>query len=61
MKSCGGPAGRARGVVAARVLDTNILVRHLTGDPPEMARQRGRLLASGEPLLVADLVLAECV
>lgn len=42
-------------------LDTNVLVRHLTGDPPRMARRATALLASGEPLLLADLVLAECV
>ena len=42
-------------------VDTNVLVRHLTGDPPEMARRATALLASGEPLLLADLVLAECV
>jgi len=36
-------------------------VRHLTGDPPEMARRATAVLASGEPLLLADLVLAECV
>jgi predicted nucleic-acid-binding protein len=38
-----------------------VLVRHLTGDPPEMARRATALLASGERLLLADLVLAECV
>jgi predicted nucleic-acid-binding protein len=36
-------------------------VRHLTSDPPEMARRATALLACGEPLLLADLVLAECV
>jgi predicted nucleic-acid-binding protein len=36
-------------------------VRHLTGDPPEMAHRATALLASGESLLLADLVLAECV
>jgi predicted nucleic acid-binding protein len=38
-----------------------VLVRHLTGDPPEMARRATALLASGERLLLADLILAECV
>jgi predicted nucleic acid-binding protein len=42
-------------------VDTNVLIRHLTGDPPEMARRATALLASGERLLLADLVLAECV
>ena len=42
-------------------MDTNVLVRHLTGDPPETARRATATLASGERLLLADLVLAECV
>jgi predicted nucleic acid-binding protein len=48
-------------VTIPRSLDTNVLIRHLTGDPPEMARRATAQLASGEPLLLADLVLAECV
>jgi predicted nucleic-acid-binding protein len=42
-------------------LDTNILIRHLTGDPPDMAERATAALSSGEQLLLADLVLAECV
>jgi predicted nucleic-acid-binding protein len=42
-------------------LDTNVLIRHLTGDPPEMAARATAALAAGEELLLADLVLAECV
>jgi predicted nucleic acid-binding protein len=42
-------------------LDTNVLIRHLTGDPPEMAARATALLAGGEPLLMADLVFAECI
>ena len=38
-----------------------MLVRHLTGDPPEMAVRATAVLASGERLLLADLVMAECV
>lgn len=44
-------------------VDTNILVRHLTGTPPAMARRATRFLAdagAGE-LLVANLVTAEVV
>ncbi len=40
-------------------LDTNILVRHLTGDPPEQAARATRYLATDGPLLLADLILAE--
>lgn len=42
-------------------VDTNVLIRHLTGDPPDMAAHATALLASGERLLLADLILAECV
>lgn len=42
-------------------IDTNILVRHLTGDPPELAARATRFLAEAEELLLADLVLAEMV
>lgn len=42
-------------------IDTNILVRHLTGDPPEMAERATRFLAAERDLLLTDLVLAETV
>jgi predicted nucleic acid-binding protein len=40
-------------------VDTNILVRHLTGDPPEMATRATRYLQQADELLLPDLVLAE--
>jgi hypothetical protein len=33
----------------------NVLIRHLTGDPPEMAARATAALSSGEQLLLADL------
>lgn len=42
-------------------LDTNVLVRHLTGDPPRMAARASAALSGPGALLLADLVLAECV
>jgi predicted nucleic-acid-binding protein len=42
-------------------VDTNVLVRHLTGDPPALARRATRFLATTEPLRLADLILAEVV
>jgi predicted nucleic acid-binding protein len=42
-------------------VDTNVLVRHLTGDPPEQAARATRLLAEAEQLLLADLIVAEVV
>jgi predicted nucleic-acid-binding protein len=42
-------------------VDTNILGRHLTGDPPGMAARATRFLATEHDLLVTDLVVAETV
>jgi predicted nucleic acid-binding protein len=42
-------------------VDTNILVRHLTGDPPQQAARATRFLAEADELLLADLVVAEVV
>lgn len=40
-------------------VDTNVLIRHLTGDPPEQAERATRYLASAPELLLPDLILAE--
>jgi predicted nucleic acid-binding protein len=40
-------------------VDTNVLVRHLTGDPPDQAASASRFLASADALLLPDLILAE--
>ncbi len=42
-------------------IDTNVIVRHLTNDPPALAHRATALLASGSELLLADLILAETV
>lgn len=42
-------------------VDTNVLVRHLTGDPPAMARRATAFLAEARELYLADLVVAETV
>jgi predicted nucleic-acid-binding protein len=42
-------------------LDTNVLIRHLTGDPPAQARRAGAYLASADELLVPDLIVADVV
>ncbi len=42
-------------------VDTNILVRHLTGDPPAMAKRATALLSSQPELYLADLIVAETV
>ena len=43
----------------AAFLDTNVLVRHLTGEPAGAAGRAGRYLATARALFVPDLVLAE--
>ena len=43
------------------ILDTNVLVRHLTADPPEQGRRASAFLARAEELLLPDLVVAELV
>ncbi len=42
-------------------VDTNILVRHLTGDPPQQAARATKFLAEADELLLPDLVVAEVV
>jgi predicted nucleic acid-binding protein len=42
-------------------VDTNVLVRHLTGDPPAQARRATTLLGGRHTLILTDLVLAELV
>lgn len=40
-------------------VDTNVLVRHLTGDPPELAARATAYLRTERDLLLTDLVAAE--
>jgi len=40
-------------------VDTNVLVRHLTGDPPAQSARATRYLEHADDLLLADLILAE--
>jgi predicted nucleic acid-binding protein len=40
-------------------VDTNVLIRHLTGDPPDLAVRAMRYLAAADELLLPDLILAE--
>ncbi|MCJ7780785.1 MAG: PIN domain-containing protein, partial [Acidimicrobiia bacterium] len=50
-----------RGAPLTAFVDTNILIRHLTGDPPEMASRATAFLAAAEELLLPDLIVAEIV
>jgi predicted nucleic acid-binding protein len=40
-------------------IDTNVLIRHLTGEPPAQARRASRYLEQADELLLPDLILAE--
>jgi len=42
-------------------VDTNVIVRHLTGDPPESARRATEFLAEAGELVLADVIFAEVV
>jgi predicted nucleic-acid-binding protein len=42
-------------------IDTDVLIRHLTGDPLEQAARTTRLLSRADQLLLPDLVVAEVV
>lgn len=42
-------------------IDTNVLVRHLTGDPEDLAARATAYLGSAEELFLTDLVAAETV
>lgn len=44
---------------ASAFIDTNVLVRHLTNDPPDMARRATRCLREASELVLTDVVLAE--
>jgi len=42
-------------------VDTNVLVRHLTGDPPDQAARATRFLGEADVLVLVDLIVAEVV
>lgn len=46
-------------MIVTGFVDTNVLVRHLTGDPPAMVRRATRFLATADELLLVDLIVAE--
>lgn len=43
------------------LLDTNIPIRHLTGDPPAQARKATAFLGRADELILVDLVFAELI
>jgi predicted nucleic-acid-binding protein len=55
------PGGSGEDARLSAFLDTNVLIRYLTGDPPDQARRAATFLARADELLVPDLVVAEVV
>lgn len=53
-----GPVTKA---AVSAFLDTNVLIRHLTGDPPEMAARATAYLRTETELMLSDVVAAESV
>jgi predicted nucleic acid-binding protein len=51
--------GRRTAALTPPFLDTNVLVRYLTGDPADMAARAGRLIDSDSPFSLSGVVLAE--
>jgi len=43
------------------LLDTNVIVRHLTHDPPSMGHAATRFLSEASELLLTDVIAAETV
>lgn len=43
------------------IADTNVWIRHLTGDPPEQAELATEFLATARRVDLPDVVVAECV
>jgi predicted nucleic-acid-binding protein len=42
-------------------VDTNVLIRHLTGDPPAMSKRATAFLREASELYLTDLVVAETI
>lgn len=55
------PSGAGGHAAVTAFVDTNVLVRHLTGEPAEMAAAATAYLRDADELLLTDLVLAETV
>ena len=60
MATCGAAADeRGFGRYVSGLVDTSVIVRYLTGDPPHLADLSARLIDSETALVVTDVVLLE--
>jgi predicted nucleic acid-binding protein len=51
--------GAAQPFLMAALLDTSVVVRYLTGDPPRLAAEASRIIDGEEPLALTGVVIAE--
>ena len=58
---CGNLAQAGGTLPVTAFVDTNVLIRHLTGDPPDQAARATAYLEQADGLLLPDLVVAEVV
>ena len=54
-------ASPRRGSPVTAFVDTNVLIRHLTGDPPDLAARATAFLAGADELLLPDLIVGEVI
>jgi hypothetical protein len=53
------PGGRGHRASVSAFIDANVLIRHLSGDPPQLAARAAAYLRAESELFLADLVAAE--
>jgi predicted nucleic acid-binding protein len=53
--------GSGEGACVTAFIDTNVLIRHLTGEPAAQARRATAFLERADELLLADLFAAEVI
>jgi hypothetical protein len=51
--------GAGGGQSMTAYVDTNVLIRHLTGEPPDQGARATRFLERADALLLPDLIFAE--
>ena len=56
-----GPGRSRRPRAVSGFVDTNVLIRHLTGDPPAMSKRATAFLREASELYLTDLVVAETI
>ena len=55
------PGGPYRRAPVSALIDTNVLLRHPTGDPPELAARAAAYLRAESELFLTDLIVGETI